>query len=159
MKTYWTNQMSTPATDFSGSPISLKFHYSDETYYKTSVTLVQDYLTHHTGPKSYVHARPIVNGKIVGNTQAWCFPQDGVLVIWECLLTRWRGPTPPPAADTRFVALWKAFEQEMIRHFQPKIVLTPAWEPEYPLDQWHAFLTHLGYTIEGNMGIKHLIVS
>lgn len=158
---FWTGQIETGAIINGYGPIFLKVHESREAYYELDTRLERDFLTHHRGLKTHILAKPCVAAQNMqpiqaGNAQAWYYPQDGVLVLWECYLYDWVRKSPRPVEDPRHLAVWQAFEQEMIGRFSPRLVVTPAWEPVYETEDWQEFLKQAGYQIDGKLGVKFL---
>lgn len=81
----------------------------------------------------------------IGNAQAWCYPEERLLVLWECYLFD-RSPAVPPAQDQTLTMLWRMFErllQEHVGGFDR--IVTPGWEPEYAEADWRGFLEQQGY--------------
>jgi hypothetical protein len=83
----------------------------------------------------------------VGQAQAWLYPEDHTLVLWECFLEHWyRGQDP--RTDETLKAVWLGFEGFLLRHLPgPNRFVTPSWEPIYGEDgdAWHDFLLGVGY--------------
>ncbi len=81
----------------------------------------------------------------VGHAQAWLYPEDCTLIVWECLLEdRYR--SADPESDDTLKALWSGFEQFLLRQLpRPERMATPSWEPIYQTDRWRAFLQSMGY--------------
>ena len=76
----------------------------------------------------------------IGQAQAWFYPADRLLMLWECYLRDpWR--QADPLDDPALGALWHGFEAELWRRF-PTIerLATPAWDAIYPRPAWQAFL-------------------
>ncbi len=84
----------------------------------------------------------------VGQAQAWYYPVDRVLVIWECFLL---GPyrEREPVRDMSLGALWTGFEQTLLGRLPHAERLVTTWEDIYPREQWANFLTAQGYAAEG----------
>ena len=81
----------------------------------------------------------------IGQAQAWYYPLDRLLVLWECyLLDAYR--REDPVGDPALAGVWRGFEGELLGRF-PKAqrIATPAWEDLYERPAWHAFLTRQGY--------------
>ena len=81
----------------------------------------------------------------IGQAQAWYYPLDRLLVLWECyLFDAWR--RDDPVGDPALAGLWDGFEGELLRRF-PEVqrVATPAWEDLYERPTWQTFLTQQGY--------------
>jgi hypothetical protein len=83
----------------------------------------------------------------VGHTQAWHYPQDRTLILWECLLEH-RHRKADPRTDKTLRAIWLGFEGFLLRRI-PDVerIVTPSWEPIYEEDKdaWPHFLETLGY--------------
>ena len=77
------------------------------------------------------------------NLQAWFYPAAGALMLWEVDL--WRGREENPTQDFLLTCLFDGFERELLRIFPDvREVITPH-EPNYPSEQWAAFLAERGY--------------
>lgn len=83
----------------------------------------------------------------VGQAQAWMYPQERTLVLWECLLEHWYRKEDPRTDETLKVA-WLGFERFLLQHL-PRVerIATPSWEPLYDEDKhaWPEFLDGMGY--------------
>ena len=88
----------------------------------------------------------------IGQAQAWSYPRDRVLVLWECyLFDRWRRADPLP--DPALAALWDRFEAHLLTHFpDTEHIVTPSWEDIYERPAWQAFLGMRGYA-PGTSGV------
>lgn len=87
----------------------------------------------------------------VGQLQAWYYPADQVIVFWECDVFHGFYKRAPinPSQDAALIALWERFEQYLWATFMDaRLIVTPAWEPEYKLEAWEAFLQQRGYNID-----------
>lgn len=84
----------------------------------------------------------------VGQAQAWYYPADRVLVIWECFLL---GPyrEPEPARDMSLITLWTGFERALLGRLPEAERIVTTWEDIYPRERWAEFLAAQGYTAEG----------
>ena len=64
----------------------------------------------------------------IGQAQAWYYPLDRLLMLWECYLFDSYRQTDP-VRDPALQAVWRGFEAELIGRFpQAQRVATPAWE-------------------------------
>ncbi len=90
----------------------------------------------------YTGVRPVE----IGDCQGWCYPEDGVTVLWECLVgDRYR--TADPSEDSLLVLLWEGFERVLLERAPGTVrVVTPSWEPLYEPPTWHRFLEGKGYS-------------
>jgi hypothetical protein len=82
----------------------------------------------------------------IGQAQAWYYPPDQLLVLWECyLFDRWR--VADPVHNPALAALWLGFERQLLTRFpEAERVATPSWEDIYERPAWQAFLANQGYT-------------
>jgi hypothetical protein len=82
----------------------------------------------------------------VGHAQAWAYPADATLVLWECLLHECATRAPRPEDDASWATLWRSFEAFLLGRI-PGVsrIVTPAWDPGYAREVWHAFLRRLSY--------------
>ncbi len=89
----------------------------------------------------------------IGQAQAWLYPQDRTLIIWEAYLPDFCR-ADDPRADENLHALWDGFESFLLQHLAHPIerIITPSWEPisEEAHEQWQEFLTQRGYAAVGN---------
>ena len=77
------------------------------------------------------------------NLQAWFYPAAGALMLWKVDL--WRSREENPTQDFLLTCLFDGFERELLRIFPDvRQVITPH-EPNYPSEQWAAFLAERGY--------------
>ncbi len=83
----------------------------------------------------------------VGQAQAWLYPQDGTLILWECFLEdRYR--QEDPRTDENLKAIWLGFERFLHSTLSQPIgrIITPSWEPLYEdKAAWPQFLEGLGF--------------
>lgn len=84
----------------------------------------------------------------IGSAQAWYYPAEKTLILWELILVdHVRSVHVLPAEDETYLALWRAFEQQLVTLFpNAEQIATPSWDPAYSHDEWHRLLTILGYT-------------
>jgi len=81
----------------------------------------------------------------VGQAQAWYYPADRVLVIWECFLLD-QYMVPEPSRDMTLGTLWSGFEWTLLARLpRPERIVT-TWEDIYPRERWADFLLTQGYT-------------
>lgn len=84
----------------------------------------------------------------VGQAQAWYYPADRVLVIWEYFfLDPYREPLP--LRDMSLLTLWMGFERTLLRRLPQAERLVTTWEDVYPRERWADFLMAQGYAAEG----------
>lgn len=81
----------------------------------------------------------------IGQAQAWYYPSDRLLLLWECFLDdRYR--KEEPEHDDALTAVWTGFERVLRERFpQATQLVTPSWEDLYERAGWQAFLHRRGY--------------
>ncbi len=86
----------------------------------------------------------------IGNAQAWFYPSDNVLVLWECEVFRSFGAhSKDPATNNILATAWEGFERVLLEQFaDTERIVTPGWEPEYQREQWQSFLRGRDYLPE-----------
>ena len=91
----------------------------------------------------------------VGRAQAWYYPTDKMIVLWECFFDS-RFHIHPFATDTNMQQLWQSFERYLVQKFPTAETLaTPFNDPiAESIDEYHAFLKSLGYSplVQGAFG-------
>jgi hypothetical protein len=83
----------------------------------------------------------------VGNAQAWYYPADKTIVLWECFFDA-RFRRHPLPEDTNMQKLWQSFEHYLLTKFPKASTLaTPFHDPiAESIDEYQAFLKALGYS-------------
>lgn len=81
----------------------------------------------------------------IGQAQAWYYPSERLLVLWECyLFDRWR--LADPVQDPALNGLWQRFEAELLARFpEAELMATPSWKDIYERPAWQTFLNQQGY--------------
>lgn len=81
-----------------------------------------------------------------GNAQLWYYPEDRILLLWECFLgSRLRAAQLLPDQNMR--KLWEGVEKWALGQFpDTKLIAVPNWEPLFDRAQYQRFLNTLGYT-------------
>jgi hypothetical protein len=79
----------------------------------------------------------------VGTAQGWYYPEDRLIVLWECYyLDRYQGPEPTEDANVR--VLWEGFERFLTARFpQAQQLVTTADDPLYETADYQTFLEQL----------------
>jgi hypothetical protein len=81
----------------------------------------------------------------IGNAQAWYYPADRLLVLWECFLTDWCRQENP-LSDRALLTVWTSFENVLRDRFPTATrIVTPSWEDLYEKVDWQQFLGSQGY--------------
>ncbi len=82
----------------------------------------------------------------IGNAQAWYYPADATLVLWECYLSSFVRDVPF-AEDAHMKKLWSSFEAWLRQQFpQATRIATPFNDPIAPtIEAYQTFLRSLGY--------------
>lgn len=84
----------------------------------------------------------------VGTAQAWLYPAEGTLVLWEAYLHDRHRTGTDPAGDPAHGLLWDGFAGALLRvlaPWGPVRLLATTWEDAYPRPAWAAFLDGRGY--------------
>ena len=99
------------------------------------------------GEVAGVTEQPKPKEQDVGDGQAWYYPADRTLVLWECSLYEYlrkknladSEPMPLPE-DPNMRGLWTGFEQFLTAQFPDAVqIATTDSDPEYPTEQYQAF--------------------
>ncbi len=81
----------------------------------------------------------------IGKAQAWCYPADRTLVIWECFLNGHLRDLPL-GEDANMRRLWLAVEDYLTTRFPAATrLVTPFADPAFETAAYRAFLGSLGY--------------
>ena len=83
----------------------------------------------------------------VGNAQAWYYPAEKTIVLWECFFyDDFR--KHPMATDPNMLNLWKGFERWLLRQFPDTSTLaTTTHDPiADSIEEYQTFLKSLGYS-------------
>jgi hypothetical protein len=84
----------------------------------------------------------------IGNAQAWYYPEDEVIVLWECFLHDFVRDAPL-RKDTNMSLLWAGFETWLItRYTEAAKILTPWADPLWDMKAYQSFLRNRGYKKE-----------
>ena len=83
----------------------------------------------------------------VGSSQAWYYPADKTIVLWECFFDS-RFHKHPLATDTNMQKLWQAFEGYVMQKFpNAETLATPFNDPiAESIEEYQAFLKTLGFS-------------
>jgi hypothetical protein len=81
----------------------------------------------------------------IGSAQAWYYPADRVIVLWECYLADWCRQENP-LTDRALQVVWTGFEGLLRDRFPEAMrIVTPSWEDLYEKVDWQQFLGGQGY--------------
>lgn len=90
--------------------------------------------------------KPQMREQEIGDGQAWYYPHDKAIVLWECSLYR-HFAEAPIEQDQNMQGLWTGFEQFLIAQFpEATQIATTYADPDYQTEQYQEFLTALGYS-------------
>lgn len=82
----------------------------------------------------------------IGSGQAWYYPADRALVLWECFLDSFVREKKL-RQDTHMAALWRSFEDWLRRRFpETRTIATPFSDPLFSTEEYQAFLRSLGFS-------------
>jgi hypothetical protein len=80
----------------------------------------------------------------VGKAQAWYYPIDRTLVLWECVLDE-RFRQADPRQDETLQRLWAGFERAVLERCPGAERVYTTWEDSYARPIWREFLGARGY--------------
>jgi hypothetical protein len=81
----------------------------------------------------------------IGQAQAWYYPADQLLVLWECFPEPRYRQSDDPREDPILAALWTGLETWLTGRFPNTRRLVTTWEDLYDRSQWQRFLAERGY--------------
>jgi hypothetical protein len=81
----------------------------------------------------------------IGQAQAWYYPADQLLVLWECFPEPRYRHSEDPREDTTLATLWSGFEAWLTGRFPDAHRLVTTWEDLYDRSAWQQFLADRGY--------------
>jgi hypothetical protein len=83
----------------------------------------------------------------IGNAQAWYYPQNKLIVLWECFLDAHLRNARSLTDDMYMQKLWNSFEHWLANQFPEAIrIATPFNDPiAKSIEEYQAFLHSLGY--------------
>ena len=80
----------------------------------------------------------------IGNAQAWYYPAEKALVLWECYLFEsyaHKDPQNDPLLDT----IWQGFEKTLLQELPDTTKIYTTYEPIYDRLVYKTFLAKHGY--------------
>ena len=82
----------------------------------------------------------------IGNAQAWYYPADRTIVLWECYLHKF-ARDHSLLEDPNMKHMWKSFEHFLIEQFPGATqIATPFSDPiADSIEEYQTFLRSLGY--------------
>jgi hypothetical protein len=81
----------------------------------------------------------------VGNAQAWYYPEDRMLVLWECFLESFVRDSKLNE-DEHMRLLWTRFEKWLLTQYpQTSRIVTPWADPLWEQKEYQTFLKSLGF--------------
>ena len=82
----------------------------------------------------------------LGNAQAWYYPGEKMIVLWECFLEA-SFRRHPLADDPHTLKLWQVFEKWLFKQFpEATRIATPFNDPiAHSIEEYQTFLRSLGY--------------
>lgn len=84
----------------------------------------------------------------LGNAQGWCYPEERLIMLWECYLEDWCRRADP-TTDLLLARVRESFEARLTASL-PEVerMVTPSWEDLYRREDWQVFLMQQGYQHE-----------
>ncbi len=128
-------------------PGAMRVHTSPERAERSHLRDIGERAEHET-QLEWVQVRPyfpgVWNEREIGEGQAWHYPANRVILLWE--LTLFRDGKDDPREDLLYRTLWTKVERFLTdRYPTAERLVTPAWEPVYDRTRYQSFLTGLGY--------------
>jgi len=81
----------------------------------------------------------------IGQAQAWFYPADRLVILWECFPEARYRTSDNPLTDTTLRALWAGFESWLTERFPGARRLVTTYEDLYDRDRWQRFLADRGF--------------
>jgi hypothetical protein len=82
----------------------------------------------------------------IGNAQAWYYPVDKALVLWECYLFEpYR--QEDPCKDALLATIWQGFEKALLKELPDTTKLYSTYETVYERPVFKTFLAKQGYRL------------
>ena len=81
----------------------------------------------------------------IGQAQAWYYPADQLVILWECFPEARYRTSDDPLQDTTLAGLWSGFEAWLRQRFPDARQLVTTYEDLYARDRWQRFLAERGY--------------
>jgi len=82
----------------------------------------------------------------IGNAQAWGYPEQAVVILWECYIYEPNRAKVPIKEDELYVMVFRAFEEFMKERIKPRVIVTPGWEPTVAEEEYVNFLKFMRYS-------------
>jgi hypothetical protein len=80
----------------------------------------------------------------IGNAQAWYYPADNALVLWECYLFE-PYAQKDPRKDQLLATIWQGFEETLLKELPDTTRIYTTYEPIYDRPVYKTFLAKQGY--------------
>src|SRR5918992_1247999 len=80
----------------------------------------------------------------IGNAQAWYYPAEKALVLWECYPYE-QFAKEDPRIDPLLATLWQGFEKYLLKELPETTRIYTEYEPIYENQAYKAFLAKQGY--------------
>jgi hypothetical protein len=88
----------------------------------------------------------------IGNAQAWYYPAEKALILWECYLFE-PYAKKDPRNDSQLATVWQEFEKTLLKELPDTERMYTTYEPIYDREVYQAFLTEQGYRpVEDELG-------
>jgi hypothetical protein len=144
---------------FGNSPVYVrgKVYQSEEKYRLRKAERDREPVHTLRGTRQYIDMRPFVSVRNVtvieskplwveiGQIQAWYYPQDHLIVLWECFLHEFVREKPL-LEDSNMRALWESVACFLLERFpEAARITTPSHDPLFEMKKYHKFLSALGY--------------
>jgi hypothetical protein len=82
----------------------------------------------------------------IGNAQAWYYPKEKALVLWECFLSE-PYAQKDPQNDPLLATVWQEFEKTLLKELPDTDRIYTTYEPIYERPIYKTFLGKQGYQV------------
>lgn len=151
MPSYWNEETALGSIFYRHEerPVTLRSHVAEERFFgRGSESLFT--LAEREGLRIYVQSHfffvPTTPPyRRIADSQAWFYPADAALVLWEVLVAPQCRQHQDPREDYLLRQLWLAYERWLVARFPAATHLLTTWEDEYLREEWGGFLATVGY--------------
>jgi hypothetical protein len=80
----------------------------------------------------------------IGNAQAWYYPAEKALILWECYLFK-PYAKKDPRNDQLLATVWQEFEKTLLKELPDTARIYTTYEPIYDREVYQSFIASQGY--------------
>jgi hypothetical protein len=93
----------------------------------------------------------------IGNAQAWYYPREKALVLWECYLFEPYAKRDP-RNDPLLATLWQGFEKALLQELPDTTMIYTTYEPIYARSVYKTFLALQGYGLTKKVAFRKEVI-